>query len=157
MGSDIQKLQKILEKTRQRGKKAVLCHGCFDGLHEGHLRLFQKARELADLVVVGIEGDRYIKQAKGKGKPFCQLRDRIDAVIKTGLVDHVFVIPSGSAKVYKEIYRDLRPDFLVTAIDELTEKKERDAIEVNMAFITIEKTEHSLRSCGKKYKCCHGA
>jgi len=152
MGDEIKKLKKTLEKLRQPGEKVALCHGCFDGLRGGHLRLFQKARELADIVVVGIEGDKYIKQAKGKGKPFCQLHDRIDAVRKTGLVDHVFVIPPGNAKVYKEIYRDLRLDFLVTAIDELTEKKERDAAEANMTFITIEKTEHSLRSCGKNYK-----
>ena len=40
----LEKLQKILNKEKAKGKKIVLCHGVFDLLHIGHIKHFQEAK-----------------------------------------------------------------------------------------------------------------
>jgi cytidyltransferase-like protein len=42
-----------------RGREIVFTNGCFDILHVGHARYLQQARELGDLLVVGVNSDRY--------------------------------------------------------------------------------------------------
>lgn len=143
MKYSIKELGKILAKAKEKKEKVALCHGCFDGLHEGHLELFKKAREIADIVVVGIESDDYIRRAKSDRKPFYGLQDRVEAVAKTGLADYIFVIPLGNCRIYKKIYMDLKSDYLVTAADEVYRKKEKDAIEVKIRIVIVEKTHHS--------------
>lgn len=136
MKYSVEELRGILLNTKKTKEKVALCHGCFDGLHEGHLKLFEKAREVADIVVVGVENDNYIRRAKKWGGPFYKLLDRIMAITKTGLVNYVFVVPSGNCRIYKKLYMDLKPDYLVTATDEIYQKKKKDALEVGIQVIT---------------------
>lgn len=143
MENNIRKLQKVLEEARRERKKIALCHGCFDGLHEGHLSLFRKAKEVATIVVVGIENDGYITRVKNDQGPFLKLQDRIKAIKKTGLVDHIFIVPTGDAKIYKKLYLDLRPDYLVTVVDEIIQKKKKDAVEASIRLVTIKEKNHS--------------
>lgn len=145
MRYNARKLQGILKILKESGKKIAFCHGCFDGLHDGHIKLFQKAKRLADIVVVGIERDEYIKGAKGEHRPFYPLSDRIEAIIKTGLIDYVFVIPKGNPKKYKKLFLDIRPDYLVTAIDEMLQKKKEDAITAGIKLILIKEKDHHSR------------
>jgi len=146
MKYNIRKLQGILQKTRKSGKKIALCHGCFDGLHDGHIKLFQKAKNKADMVIVGIENDEYVRTIKGSNRPFYGLCDRIEAVVKTGLVDYVFVIPKGNSRIYKKLYLDLKPDCLVTAVDEIFRKKKKDAMSANIKLILIKEKDYHSRN-----------
>src|SRR5581483_11082619 len=49
------------------GKRIVLCHGVFDLLHIGHVRHFEQARKLGDVLVVTLTPDRFVN--KGVGWP----------------------------------------------------------------------------------------
>ena len=54
-------LEDLLERVgelRQRRKKIVFTNGCFDILHPGHVSYLQKARQLGDALIVGINSDR---------------------------------------------------------------------------------------------------
>ena len=57
--------------------KVTWLNGCFDVLHIGHIKLFQKAWEQGNDVIVGIDSDERIQQSKGKGRPINTLPDRI--------------------------------------------------------------------------------
>lgn len=153
MKYSVEELREILLNTRKTKEKVALCHGCFDGLHKGHFRLLEKAKEVADIVIVGVESDNYIRRAKGNKRPFYGLQDRIVAITKTGLVDYVFVVPPGNCRIYKKLYMDLKPDYLVTATDEFCRKKKKDAVEAEIQVITDEKTHHSRdkSSTGKNH------
>ncbi len=50
-------LQAISAKLRAAGKKLVVTNGCFDLLHAGHVRYLQAARQLGDILAVGINSD----------------------------------------------------------------------------------------------------
>ena len=63
----ISELKKLLSTTGRAGSKVVLCHGVFDLLHMGHVRHFQEARAMGDLLIVSITADAFVN--KGPGKP----------------------------------------------------------------------------------------
>ena len=52
-------------------------NGCFDVLHAGHIQLFKKAWEQGNDVVVGIDSDERIRQAKGDCRPVNSLENRM--------------------------------------------------------------------------------
>lgn len=138
--ADVSKLRQILLEAKRTGKRTALCHGCFDGLHHGHIELFTKAKDVADVVIVGVEGDEYIHRVKGEGRPYHVLKDRIEAIVKTNLVQYVIAIEPGDGGIYRKLYVYLSPDFLLTAEDEILMKKTRDAEEANVKVVVIEKT-----------------
>ncbi len=68
-------LKKIISDLKKQKKKIALCHGVFDQLHMGHIHHFNEAKKLADIVVVTITADKYVK--KGPGKPYFNENHRL--------------------------------------------------------------------------------
>ena len=62
---DIKDLLVIREKLKQKGKKVVFTNGCFDILHAGHVDYLKKAKELGDVLIVGLNSDPSVKKIKG--------------------------------------------------------------------------------------------
>lgn len=81
-------LPKLLDERRGHGK-IVHCHGVFDLLHVGHIRHFQEARRLGDVLVVTVTPDRYVN--KGPHRPAFNESLRAEAVAALGCVDYVAV------------------------------------------------------------------
>ena len=50
-------------------RKVVFTNGCFDVLHEGHLRLLEFAFSKGDYLIVGINSDNSVKRLKGIERP----------------------------------------------------------------------------------------
>ena len=63
----LEELSQIIKKLKSEGKKVVLCHGCFDLMHPGHIKYFQAARKMGDILVVTLTPDIYID--KGPCRP----------------------------------------------------------------------------------------
>ena len=63
----LDELAATLECLRAEGRRVVHCHGVFDLLHVGHVRHFEQARKLGDLLVVTLTPDRFVN--KGVGRP----------------------------------------------------------------------------------------
>lgn len=70
--------------------RTVITYGTFDLLHEGHVRLLQRARSLGDRLVVGVTSDRFDRE-RGKLDVTQTTLERVDAVRATGLADEVLV------------------------------------------------------------------
>jgi bifunctional ADP-heptose synthase (sugar kinase/adenylyltransferase) len=56
----LEDLAATLANLRAAGKRVVHCHGVFDLLHIGHVRHFEQARQLGDVLVVTITPDRFV-------------------------------------------------------------------------------------------------
>ncbi len=67
--SSRKKLCTSLAARRKRGDRIVFTSGCYDVLHIGHLRSFEQARSLGDVLVVGVNRDRRVTELKGRGRP----------------------------------------------------------------------------------------
>jgi len=68
-------------------KKLVLVTGGFDPLHSGHLSYFKAAKQLGDILVVGINSDSWL--TRKKGMPFMPFSERINIVKNIKDVDYV--------------------------------------------------------------------
>lgn len=68
----------------------VITYGTYDHLHQGHIRLLERARALGDYLIVGVTADGFDK-ARGKINVQQSLMERIQAVKNTGLADEIVV------------------------------------------------------------------
>jgi rfaE bifunctional protein nucleotidyltransferase chain/domain len=85
-------------------KRLVLCHGCFDVLHLGHVRHFLAAKELGDWLAVTVTSDRFV--GKGDGRPVFNQAERAEMVSHLRCVDFVAINDAPNAV---EAIRLLRP------------------------------------------------
>ena len=144
---ELNKLSEIVKKEQEGGAKIVLVHGFFDILHRGHVNLFEEAKILGDILVVGIDHDDNAQIMKGPGRPINNHDNRMFLVSHIDLVDYVFLIPSvkkiENAKqifsFYCEIYSILNPDMVTTNIDAGIHGgyKEKQAKTLGIEFVNI--------------------
>jgi D-beta-D-heptose 7-phosphate kinase/D-beta-D-heptose 1-phosphate adenosyltransferase len=85
----------------------VFTNGCFDLLHVGHLRSLEQARQLGDVLVVGVNRDRRVRELKGRGRPVVSERRRAELVAGLSCVDYVVLFGEESGA---PLIRALRPD-----------------------------------------------
>ena len=76
---------------RQAGGHVVLANGCFDVIHVGHVRYLQGAKELGDVLIVGINSDKQVALLKGAGRPIMGERERAEIVDSIAAVDSVTI------------------------------------------------------------------
>lgn len=106
-------LKKTLEKEKSRGKKVVFTNGCFDLIHAGHVKYLEEARELGDILVVGLNSDSSISRIK-PGRPINpeDLRAQVLSALRT--VDYVALFDEDTPY---ELIKTLMPDVLVKGGD----------------------------------------
>ncbi len=116
-----------LAKTRRSGSRVVFTNGCFDVLHTGHLHLLQRARALGDLLIVGINSDRSVKQLKGHDRPLIGEDERAELLAALSCVDYVTVF---SERTPLRVITAVKPDVLVKGADySISDVVGRDVVE----------------------------
>lgn len=70
--------------------KKVITYGTFDLLHQGHINLLKRAKELGDYLIVGITTDNFDLE-RGKLNTHDSLVERIEAVRNTGYADKIII------------------------------------------------------------------
>ncbi len=78
-----------LERLRKTGWVIVLCHGCFDLLHPGHIRYLKAATRMNATLVVTVTADRFIH--KGPGRPILDAVSRAEMLAALKCVNFVAV------------------------------------------------------------------
>ena len=89
----LEELAQRATDLRAAGKKIVATNGCFDLLHLGHIRYLNAARALGDVLVVGINGDKSVRELKGPARPVTREKDRAEIVAALECVDLVAIFP----------------------------------------------------------------
>lgn len=115
------------ERLRREGKRIVFANGCFDMLHVGHVRYLQGAKQQGDVLVVGLNSDRSVRELKGAGRPLLTAEARAELVAALECVDHVVIFDDLTAE---PVLRGLRPHVHCKGTD-YTEQTvpERDVME----------------------------
>ncbi|MFC1824512.1 adenylyltransferase/cytidyltransferase family protein [Thermodesulfobacteriota bacterium] len=86
---DINELAVKITEIKTKGKKVVHCHGCFDLMHPGHIKYFQAAKKMGDILVVTLTKDEYVD--KGPDRPVFSQVLRAESVAALECVDFVSV------------------------------------------------------------------
>ena len=105
---DLENLAEKLKALKYEGKKVVLCHGCFDLMHPGHIKYLQASKRMGDILVVTITPDVYVD--KGPGRPAFNQALRADSIAALECVTYVAINKWPTAE---ETLRLLRPDIYV--------------------------------------------
>lgn len=89
--------------------RIVLVTGGFDPLHSGHIAYFKAAKELGDILIVGLNSDAWL--TRKKGSPFMSGHERVQIVENLKMVDSVILFNDndGSAKEAIKNVRQLYP------------------------------------------------
>jgi rfaE bifunctional protein nucleotidyltransferase chain/domain len=108
-------------RNRHPEKTIVFTNGCFDILHAGHVRYLAAAKQLGDILVVGLNGDESVRDLKGEGRPWNSQEDRAEVLAALEAVDYVIIF---SEKRADNLLRQTRPqvyakggDYTVNSLD----------------------------------------
>ena len=151
MNDKIISLDELPERTealRAAGKRIVVTNGCFDLLHVGHVRYLKAARLLGDILIVGVNGNRSVRELKGDGRPLNKERDRAEIVASLDSVDLVAIFPELRATRFIEL---AKPDVYVKGGDyglESLNSEERAALERIGAKVDIVPFEKEYSTSG---------
>src|SRR5438045_9317883 len=100
-------LIKKVNEARGAGATIVFANGCFDVLHAGHVRYLAGAKELGDLLVVGVNSDEQVRVLKGPGRPIMPESERAEIVASLESVDLVTIFTEPTVEA---LLLALRPD-----------------------------------------------
>ncbi len=111
---DVEEAQRRVRGERLKGRKIIFTNGCFDLLHAGHIKLLGQAKAYGDVLIVGLNSDRSIRQIKGGCRPVVDQHSRALAVAALLPVDMVVVFDEPTPE---RLIRALEPDVLIKGAD----------------------------------------
>jgi len=97
------------------GRKLVFTNGVFDILHAGHVQYLTQARQLGDLLIVGVNSDASVRRlGKGPDRPIHFLDDRIAVLEALRVVDGAVAFEEDTPE---NLISQLRPEVHVKGGD----------------------------------------
>jgi rfaE bifunctional protein nucleotidyltransferase chain/domain len=112
--------------ARKNGARIVLANGCFDVLHVGHVRYLAGARELGDVLIVGINSDQQVAAQKGSGRPVLPAEERAEILAALESVTYVTIFDEPTVE---QLLLALKPDVHAKGTDYTTDTvPERDVV-----------------------------
>ena len=121
-----EELAKRVAAAKADGARVVFANGCFDVLHVGHVRYLAGARELGDMLIVGINSDEQVAIQKGVGRPVLPANERAEIVAALESVTYVTIFAEPTVE---ELLLALKPDVHAKGTDYTTDTvPERDVV-----------------------------
>jgi len=105
---DLPHLLRIRQVAAADRRTVVLCHGCFDIVHPGHVRYLHFARQQGDILIVSMTSDAAID--KGPLRPYIPQELRAENLAALECVDYVYVDPHPTASALLE---SVQPDIYI--------------------------------------------
>ena len=107
-------LAEAIERERAAGRTIAWANGVFDVLHVGHVRYLQDAAKVADVLVVGVNGDASVRMLKGPDRPLMPQDERAEIVAAIKGVAYVTIFDEKSPA---RLLQTLKPDFQCKGTD----------------------------------------
>jgi D-beta-D-heptose 7-phosphate kinase/D-beta-D-heptose 1-phosphate adenosyltransferase len=107
----------LLEKIKvwhQKGFKVGFTNGCFDLLHQGHMKILKESKEACDKLIVAINSDASVRRLKGPERPINDEKTRASIISCLKFVDAVLIFEEDTPL---EIIQELCPDVLIKGAD----------------------------------------
>lgn len=107
-------LKNKLLRYKFEGKKIIFTNGCFDILHRGHVEYLSKAKDLGDILIIGLNTDESVKKLKGESRPINNQYSRALLLSSLLFVDAVVYFNEDNPL---KLIKDVEPDILVKGGD----------------------------------------
>jgi D-glycero-beta-D-manno-heptose 1-phosphate adenylyltransferase len=109
-----EQLPDLLARWRQEQQRVVFTNGCFDLLHLGHVDYLEKARQLGDKLILGLNSDASMRRLKGPSRPLQDEMSRSRIMASLLFIDAVVIFDEDTPY---ELIRQVSPDILVKGDD----------------------------------------
>ena len=110
----ISKLVAKIKILKEKNYKIVFTNGCFDIIHRGHITYLNKAKQLGNILVLGLNSDNSVKRLKGNERPINNQNDRAEVLSSFHFIDYIVIFEEDTPY---EILREIKPDILVKGGD----------------------------------------
>ena len=110
----MKKAGEIFTAAFREKNRIVFTNGCFDLLHRGHVYYLSKARDMGDLLVIGLNDDASVSAIKGPGRPVNDQRARAEVLGALSFVDYIIFFREQTPL---ELIKFLKPHILVKGDD----------------------------------------
>jgi rfaE bifunctional protein nucleotidyltransferase chain/domain len=144
-----------VRRWNQTERRTVFTNGCFDLLHQGHVRYLWAARRLGDALVVGVNSDESVRRLKGPRRPILPQAERAELIAALECVDLVVIFPEDDPG---KLITALKPLLLVKGADWPKEKViGRQTVEklggkvVNIPLVAGRSTSAIIETIRKRY------
>ncbi len=107
-------IEKQVLKWREENKKIVFTNGCFDIIHRGHVDYLSKAKDLGDILIIGLNTDLSVRNIKGNTRP---IQDENSRAIILASMQFVDAIVFFSEPTPYTLIKEIQPDILVKGAD----------------------------------------
>jgi len=107
-------LSELMSDLKLRKLDVVFTNGCFDIIHPGHIHILEEAKSYGDVLIVGLNSNRSVKNLKGESRPINSESDRIKILCSIKHVDYVIVFDEETPI---ELIELIKPNFLVKGGD----------------------------------------
>ena len=114
-------IDSVIKVLKDNNLKVVLTQGVWDLIHEGHAQYLQKAKQLGDVLIVGVDTDEVVKHRKGPTRPIVPEQERVKMISHLKHVD--LIVMKESKTDHGKLIRDIQPDVLV--ISETTQANKK--------------------------------
>jgi len=111
---DRKKLETQLAIWRFQSKKIVFTNGCFDLLHLGHIDYLSKAKDLGDILIIGVNTDNSVRRLKRAARPITDENSRSLIIASLQFVNAVVLFDEDTPY---ELIKQAQPDVLVKGSD----------------------------------------
>lgn len=110
----LEKAQHLILELKVLGKTVGLCHGGFDLFHPGHLKHFESAKKLCDVLFVSVTSNKFVTSRKGDGRPIFSDKLRAYMIANSKFVDYVLI---SDFQKGTEVLESLKPSFYIKGPD----------------------------------------
>ena len=107
-------LQSQVAEWQNQGKKIVFSNGCFDLVHKGHIDYLNRAADLGDVLVMGLNTDASVSKLKGPHRPIQDEQSRLTIIAALQCVNAVVLFDEETPY---ELIKLVQPDVLVKGSD----------------------------------------
>lgn len=97
-----------------QGKKIVFSNGCFDLVHKGHIDYLNRAADLGDVLVMGLNTDASVSKLKGPHRP---IQDEQSRLLIMAALQCVSAVVLFNEKTPYDLIKLVQPDVLVKGSD----------------------------------------
>jgi rfaE bifunctional protein nucleotidyltransferase chain/domain len=102
------------DQWRAQGQRIVFTNGCFDIVHLGHIDYLEKARNLGDRMILGLNTDASVSCIKGPMRPVVNEYARARLMAALEFIDAVTLFGEPTPL---ELIEAVKPDILVKGND----------------------------------------
>jgi D-beta-D-heptose 7-phosphate kinase/D-beta-D-heptose 1-phosphate adenosyltransferase len=138
----LEEMTRVVSHLKGLGETIVLTSGSFDLIHLGHVKYLARAKELGDVLVVGVDSDAKIKARKSPDRPMVPEAERLELLAHQRPVDYIFLKPLDEPRW--ALIKAVRPDVLVLTADHSYSDEDLEALREFVGDIQVLERQASV-------------